>query len=373
MERNMLKENSGKITGIIKGIALLGLVYLFLVSIKLFGYSFKAMGSEAAEAIMQTVSNPFVGLITGILTTALVQSSSMTTSLVVGFVAGGAFGADPNIAIKLAIPIIMGANIGTSVTNTLVSMGHVGDSDEFERAFSSSIVHDFFNVLAVIVLFPLQYFFNILGILASFMSQGFVGIGGVKLFNPLGAIIKPVAKGIMHYIPVPWLGIIISLLLLFFALRYIVKVMKLLMLEKIEVLFDKYIFKTTTRALILGMLFTALVQSSSITTSLAVPLAAAGVVTIHQIFPFSLGANIGTTITALLAALSTGNTAAITIAFSHLLFNILGISIFLPLKNIPITMAMKFAQFSKTRKYLPVLYIIFLFFIIPGLLIYFMR
>jgi len=369
----MLNVKSGKISGILKGLALLSLIYLFLLSIKLFGYSFKAMGGGAAEAIMQMVSNPFVGLITGILTTALVQSSSMTTSLVVGFVAGGAFGADPAIAIQLAIPIIMGANIGTSVTNMLVSYGHVGDSDEFERAFATSVVHDFFNVLAVVVLFPLQYFFNILGVMASLMSNAFVGIGGVKLFNPLGVIIKPVAKAIMHYISVPWLGIVVSLILLFIALRYIVKVMKLMVLEKIEVLFDKYIFKTTLRALVLGMVFTAIVQSSSITTSLAVPLAAAGVVTIQKIYPYALGANIGTTITALLAALSTSNPTAITIAFSHLIFNMLGIAIFLPLKNIPITMAVKFAKWSKTRKYLPALYILLIFFIIPGLLIYFLR
>jgi sodium-dependent phosphate cotransporter len=205
------------------------------------------------------------------------------------------------------------------------------------------------------------------------MAKGFVGIGGVELFNPVGAIIKPVAKFIMHYIPVPWLGIVLSLVLLFFALRFIVKVMKMLVLEKIEILFDKYIFKTATRALVLGMVFTAIVQSSSITTSLAVPLAAAGVVTITQIYPYALGANIGTTITALLAALSTTNEAAVTIAFAHLLFNLLGIAIFLPLKKIPITMAVKFAEWSKTRKYLPALYILLIFFIIPGLLIYLLR
>lgn len=369
----MLELKSGKVSGILKGLALLFFVYLFLLSIKLFGGSFKAMGSDAAHAIMETVSNPFIGLITGILTTALVQSSSMTTSLVVGFVAGGAFGPDPEIAIRLAIPIVMGANIGTSVTNTLVSFGHVGDSDEFERAFSTSIVHDFFNILAVLVLFPLQYFFNIVGFLASIASKGFTGIGGVSLFNPVGAAIKPVAKFILHNIHHPWMGIVLSILLLFFALRYIVKVMKSMVLEKIELLFDKYIFKTTLRALVLGMLFTALVQSSSITTSLAVPLAAAGVVTIHQIYPYALGANIGTTITAMLAALTTGNPAAVTIAFSHLIFNILGISIFLPLKNIPISMAIKFARISKDKKYFPALYILLMFFIIPGLLIYIMR
>ncbi|MBN2282178.1 MAG: Na/Pi symporter [Candidatus Marinimicrobia bacterium] len=369
----MLELKTGRISGAFKGVALLGLVYLFLLSIQLFGGAFKMLGSDAAHAIMNTVSNPLIGLVVGVLTTALVQSSSLTTSLVVGFVAGGAFGDDPNIAIKLAIPIIMGANIGTSVTNTLVSFGSVGDSDEFERAFSASIVHDFFNILTVLVLFPLQYFFNVIGFLASIVARGFAGIGGVKMFNPIGAIIKPVEKLILHSFSTPWIGIMISILLLFFALRYIVKVMKSMVLEKIEILFDKYIFKTTLRALVLGMLFTTIVQSSSITTSLAIPLAAAGVVTIHQIFPYTLGANIGTTITALLAALATGNITAITIAFSHLIFNLLGISIFLPLKNLPVNAAIKFASISKTKKYFPILYIVVVFFLIPGLLIYFMR
>ncbi len=354
--------------------ALLGLIYIFLISIKLFGGAFKLMGAGYAESIVSTVSNPILGLVVGIFATSLVQSSSFTTSLVVGLVAAGAFGQDPDQAIFLAIPIIMGANIGTSVTNLLVSMGHVRRGDEFERALSASIVHDFFNLLAVIVLFPLQISFNILGIMAKFVAENFANVGGLTLFDPISVIIKPTVKAILHLFPtMPWISIIIAFAMLFMALYLIVKVMKSLVLHKIEAFFDQYIFKTQLRALLVGMIFTAIVQSSSITTSLVVPMAAAGIVTLKQIFPYDLGANLGTTITALLASLATGNVTAVTIAFSHLLFNLFGILIFLPLKQIPIKMALIFTKWSMKYRYVPLLYILFLFFIIPFGIIMIMR
>ena len=75
------------------------------------------------------------------------------------------------------------------------------------------------------------------------------------------------------------------------------------MLEKIESFFDQYIFKTAIRAIVFGSIITVMVQSSSITTSLVIPLAGAGVLSLRKIFPFTLGANIGTTITAWLISI----------------------------------------------------------------------
>jgi len=365
----MIKQNIQKYSkSILKILALIGLIYLFLLSVTLIGEVFKMMGKGTAETIMQTVSNPILGLVVGVFTTSLVQSSSLTTSLVVGLVAGQV------LTIDLAIPIIMGANIGTSVTNLLVSIGHITRSEEFERALSASIVHDFFNVLSVLVIFPLQYFFNVIGKTAEFASGFFVNIGGLKMVNPLSIILKPVAKAILNIFPnYPWIGIIIAFLLLFFALRYIVVVMKSLVLKKIEIFFDQYIFKTTMRALFLGMLFTAMVQSSSITTSLVVPLAAAGVLSLKKIFPYDLGANVGTTITAFLASLATNNADAVTIAFSHFIFNIMGIMIWLPLKRVPIYMAVVFSKWSVRHRWVPLVYILLVFFLIPLLLILLMR
>ncbi|MGB6866044.1 MAG: Na/Pi symporter, partial [Candidatus Aminicenantaceae bacterium] len=141
-------------------IFLLCFLYLFLFSIELMGTSLKMLGKGLAEALITTTTNPLIGLFVGVLSTSIVQSSSFTTSIVVGLVAGGA------LNVVNAIPIIMGANIGTSVTNILVSLTQIRRSVEFKLAFAAAIVHDFFNVLAVLVLFPLQYFTNFLGHMA---------------------------------------------------------------------------------------------------------------------------------------------------------------------------------------------------------------
>lgn len=370
----MLNDHKGTIYKIFRALALIALVYLFLVSVELLGDGFKSLGEGVAQAFLTTVSNPFLGLVVGIFSTSVVQSSSMTTSLVVGLVAGGAFGTDPDTAIRLAIPIIMGANIGTSVTNTVVSIGHISRKDEFQRAFSTSIVHDFFNLLAVITIFPLQLGFNFLGRIALFIEKIFEGAGGLEMADPLGKIIDPLVDYLMSLMSgVEWMAIIVALILLFITLRYIVKTMRSLVLHKIELFFDKYLFRNTFTAIALGFLFTAIVQSSSITTSLAVPLAGAGVLTIEQIYPYALGANIGTTVTTLLAAFATGNPASVTIAIAHLCFNLIGITIWLPLKMIPITLARKFSEITKKFQFFPFIYIIVTFFLIPLLLILIVR
>ena len=335
------------------------------------GASFKFFGKDFAKQLLATTANPFVGLFIGVLSTALVQSSSTVTSMAVGMVAGGA------LDVTRAIPIVMGANIGTSVTNTLVSVGHINRAEEFKRAFSASIVHDFFNVIAVIILFPLQLGTNFLGHGSELLAQALKDAGGFKLINPIKLIVKPAVKLIEQYSgifdsgkPSGTVMLIISVILLFIALRYLVVNLKALIIGRVEAFFDKTLFKNAGRALVLGLVLTVLVQSSSITTSLVVPLAGAGILTLRQIFPFTLGANIGTTVTAMMASLVTGNLAAVTVAFAHLLFNITGIVIIWPIKFIPLTLAEKLAEFSLKSKLIPVLYIAILFFIIPIILIY---
>ncbi len=334
------------------------------------GASFKFFGKGFAEQLMATTKNPFVGLFIGVLSTALVQSSSTVTSMAVGMVAGGA------LDVARAIPIIMGANIGTSVTNTLVSVGHINRADEFKRAFSASIVHDFFNVIAVIVLFPLQLTTDFLGHGSEIMANALKDAGGLKLINPIKMIVKPTVDFIQESTalsgtePSGTIMLIISVILLFVALRYLVVNLKALIIGRVEAFFDKTLFKNAGRALVLGLILTVMVQSSSITTSLVVPLAGAGILTLRQIFPFTLGANIGTTVTAMMASLVTGNLAAVTVAFAHLLFNITGIIVIWPIRFIPLALAEKLAEFSVKSKLVPLFYILILFFIIPIILIY---
>ncbi len=347
---------------------LLLLLYIFFVSIALMGASFKFFGKDFANTLLATTANPFIGLFIGVLATSLVQSSSTTTSMTVALVAGG------GLDVARAIPIIMGANIGTSVTNTLVSIGHISRPVEFKRAFAAATVHDFFNLIAVVVIFPLQLTTNFLGTTSSFLARTLQETGGLKFANPLKMAVSPsvnLIEGITHESGT--LMLIIAVLLLFVALRYIVVNLKLFIIGKIEVFFNETLFKNAPRAMFLGLVVTVLVQSSSITTSLAVPLAGAGILTLRQIFPMTLGANIGTTITAMLASLVTANIAAVTVAFAHLLFNIFGIMLIWPIRRVPLALANTLARFAVRSKIVPLVYVLMVFFLIPILLIYLAR
>ncbi|MCI0496425.1 Na/Pi symporter [candidate division KSB1 bacterium] len=332
------------------------------------GSAFKFFGQDFANQLIATTSNPLVGLVIGILSTSIVQSSSTTTSIVVGLVGAGA------LSIANAIPIIMGANVGTSVTNLLVSLGHISQKAEFRRAFGAAVVHDLFNLIAVLILFPIQCFTNLLGHFSQFLANAFQSIGGLHVISPIKIVTSPVIKIIEKLTGRSGIiELIISLVLLFIALRYLVKVLKSLFIGKMEVFFDKVIFKNALTSLLFGLILTALIQSSSITTSLIVPLVGAGILTLEQVFPYTLGANIGTTVTAMLASLATGDISAITVAFAHFCFNIIGVALIFPVRFIPISLAKWMADLSIKSKIYPLIYIAGIFFIFPLLVIYFMR
>ena len=363
-------------------IAIIAILYLFLLSVGMIGAGFKGLGSEFAKTLFTNEASPFIGLFIGILATGLFQSSSTTTSLVVGMVAGGTFGDDPVIAVSSAIPYIMGANIGTSITNTIVSVGHIGDKIEFKRAFSASIIHDFFNILSVSILFPLELLFGLISKSGIWLSSILIGSAEISFNSPIKAMTKPIVKMIQELldkqqiIDPSFLLLLMAISFLFFSLRNLTKLIKSLVMLRLESFFDTHIFKTTIRAMLFGVIITFMVQSSSITTSLVVPLAGAGILKLRQIFPYTLGANIGTTMTSILASLATGTVQSLSVAFGHLLFNVFGIALIWPipqLREIPITFSLKFAELATKNKIYPFLYIVIVFFIIPLLLITIVR
>lgn len=344
-------------------------LYLFLVGINGLSSGIKLLGGDFAKQVMSTTSNPFVSLFIGILATTLFQSSSTTTSLIVAMVGGG------TLTLGGAIPMIMGANIGTTVTNTIVSIGHLQRGNEFKRAFQAATVHDFFNVLAVIILLPIEIAFGLLEKSASWLGvQLFGTISTTEVFkSPVKIAIKWGAKKVqLLSFDNNILYILISVFITFLMLYFIVKLLRSLVLKKVEVFFDTYIFKTALRAMAFGVFLTISVQSSSITTSTVIPLAGAGVLTLRQIYPFTLGANIGTTVTALLASLSL-NVTAMVASFAHLFFNIFGILIIYLnpyLSEIPIKISEKFADLTLKNKFFPIIYLIVMFFIVPFLIIF---
>ncbi|KAM7374635.1 hypothetical protein PAMP_007281 [Pampus punctatissimus] len=143
------------------------LLYIFVCSLDILGSAFQLAGGRVAGDIFQEnaiLSNPVAGLVVGILATVLVQSSSTSTSIIVSLVSSGL------LDVQSAIPIIMGSNIGTSVTNTIVALMQAGEREEFERAFAGATVHDCFNWLSVLVLLPLEAMSGLL----RYLSQAVV-------------------------------------------------------------------------------------------------------------------------------------------------------------------------------------------------------
>jgi sodium-dependent phosphate cotransporter len=311
--------------------------------------------------------------------TALIQSSSTVTSIIVGLVAGG-------LPVSMAIPMIMGANIGTTITNTLVSLGHVRDKKEFKEAFAAATIHDFFNLLSVVIFLPLEIFFNILEKTSAVVAQFLVGgdsmsIKGLNFIKPITKPIISASKDLISSMGlesnmVGALMITLGIGLIFFAITFIGKLLKELMVGKAKQILHSTIGRGPISGITSGTIVTVLVQSSSTTTSLMVPLVGSGVFKVRDIYPFTLGANIGTCITALLAATAvSGENAvfAMQIAIVHLIYNVTGVIVIygIPfLRNIPLIMADKLATASSEKKLYAVSYIVGVFFIVPGLLVF---
>lgn len=348
----------------------LGLLYLFLMSISLLGGSFKLLGKGIAEGLIATTSNPFAGLLIGIFTTAIVQSSSLTTSLVVALVSGGA------LTVENAVPIVMGANIGTTITCTIVALGHIGRSDEFERAYGGALLHDVFNIMSVAIIFPIQLATGFLQKVGGFLSSIFYGSQTTGFDSPVKIVVKPAVKAIQHILSDTMgfsemttgiASILLALFFIFVALTFMVKFMRQATATRLEHWVHRIFSANAYIILVIGIVVTSIIQSSSITTSMLVPMLGAGLVTLEQVFPMTVGANIGTTVTALLATLA-GNQAGLTIAFVHLVFNCCGtLILFVPpfMRRIPPRITRFLAgQFVRRKKLVPV-YIVSIFFVIP--------
>lgn len=366
--------HSEKIKVSLKIILVLTCVYFFLVSIGLMGTAFKGFGKGFAENLIATTSNPFIGLFIGILATSLIQSSSTTTSIIVGMVASGV------LTVENAIPIIMGANIGTTVTSMIVSLAHIGRREEFKRAVTGSAVHDFFNIMCVCIMFPLELTFGFLSKAASWMSSIFANVGGIKFTSPIKLVTEPtihLIKDLVLKVDIfknaTYIVLLaISIIFLFLALYFIVKTMRSLIVKRAEIVLNNVLGKHAILTIFAGLILTAIIQSSSITTSLMVPLVAAGILTVEMLLPITMGANIGTTVTAILASFATGNISAITVAFVHFLFNVIGVCCIYPIKklrNIPIFLAKRLGNLAFKKRSYVIIYVLLMFFILPGLLI----
>ena len=342
------------------------------------GDGFALLGGDLLQTFFRATENPFLGLIVGILATSVVQSSSVTTALIVGLVAAP----DNPLPVANAIPMVMGANFGTTITNTVVALAHVRHKDEFKRAFAVSTIDDFFELASVIVILPLEIATGFLRHTAEVLAGMLVGVGGLDFEGPVRMALKfgwaqivrsvdwafempPAAKGVVL--------ILISGILIYGGLVSLVRLMRTKLKSRAASVVDWALGRAAIVGMLVGLLVTVIVQSSSVTTSLLVPLAGAGLLSLERAFPVVLGANLGTTMTALLAALATtgpNSQAGLTIAVVHLLYNLTGILvIYCPpaLRRIPLAACRWIAGVAEVSAFWALLYVILLFYGLPFL------
>lgn len=321
-------------------------LYFFLLGLDLLGTGAKVMGGCTAGELFGDDTNPVAGLMIGILATVFLQSSSTTTSIVVSLVGAS------SVSVSQGIYMVMGANIGTSVTNTLVAMGQMGDGDQLERAFAGATVHDMFNFLSVGVFFPVELITGYLRRLTGALVKNFETKDGTKWVGPIKKLVGPLTKKIIianknvikgvakggdcgdfypivcedpddpTYATCSQVGLIacnsggacpaffqatatrrddqisgttafiLGLVILFICLFGMVAILQRMMLDSSTRIIHKATSINGYLAILVGMGVTMVVQSSSIVTSSLTPLVGIGVLRLEEMFPLTIGANI---------------------------------------------------------------------------------
>ena len=357
-----------------RAILVLALLYLFLVGVATLESGIAALGAGFQEGLLAQVAHPLSGLSAGILATVLVQSSSVSTATIVGLVGAGTLG------VPEAVPMIMGANIGTTVTNTLAALGNIRRSEEFRRGFAGATMHDMFNLLAVVIILPLELVTGIVSRVALALTGVLRGteIDVVPGPSPIRRAVRLPVELLEQVIDPETIGrvagvllLVVGLGLIFLALGFITRNMRRLIAGALERSMNRVIGRGGGAiGILLGIVVTFLVQSSTITTSILVPLVAAGILTLPNAYPITLGANVGTTITALLASLAVLRPEGLTIALVHTLFNLLALAILYPvpkLRLVPVRAAEWLADQAVSHRSIVAVYVLGLFILLPVL------
>ncbi len=370
MESNQIIAQKDKTRDNIRiGLYIAGTFLLFVLALDLMTSSLQHLGKNAIDTIVFATANPFTGLFIGLLITAILQSSSTTTALTVALVASG------SITLENATPVIMGANVGTTITSTIVSLGFINKKNEFRRAVAAGTYHDFFNILTVIILFPLEYHYGFLSSMAQGISNLF-HTGETVIANPAPhswISFEWITGFLIKFIPVPFFLATVALVLLFVSVLIFRRLISNLLDARLPETFSRFFFKSPLKSFAWGLITTSAIRSSTITTSVVVPIVAKKIVRLKQAAPFIMGANVGTTVTAIIAALLyTNSSETLSIALVHFLFNCIGVLVFFPLsllRKIPIALARAMGKLTLKYRLAGLVYLLTTFFFLPFSLI----
>ncbi|ELV13117.1 Sodium-dependent phosphate transport protein 2C [Tupaia chinensis] len=407
----------------LKACGLLGSLYFFICSLDTLSSAFQLLGSKVAGDIFKdnvVLSNPVAGLVIGVLVTVLVQSSSTSSSIVVSMVASQL------LTVQASVPIIMGVNVGTSITSTLVSMAQSGDRDEFRRAFGGSAVHGIFNWLTVLVLLPLECAAAVLQRLseltlaATHLQPGAQAPDILKvLTRPLthlivqldtdvisgsatnsslikrwcgtrgeltqgnssecGAFSPCTGNGSAPTDRLPCRHLFASVALSDLAVGFVLLAGSLLVLCSCLVLIVK-LLNSVLRGRVAQAVKTVINADFPfpwgwLSGYLAIlvwwaPASRVGVISLERAYPLFLGSNIGTTTTALLAALASPSAmlpSAVQVALIHFFFNLAGIVLWyvVPVLRLPIPLAKRFGDLTARYRWVAVAYLLLSFLLLP--------
>lgn len=341
-------------------------IFFFLFAIKLLVASLGNFSDLLQANLLSTTLDPFVGLFIGLLATAIIQSSSTTSTMTVAMVATG------TLSIQESVPIILGANIGTTLTSTIVALGFISDKFAFRKAISAGVIHDFYNIVLVIILFPLELYYGVLSNTSIYLQELILGNGRIesnfrfdKLFD--FGITRVVVEAINNQL----IMMLLALVILFVSIKLLTSVIQKSIIGDSKNKLQRFIFEKPWKSFGWGVAITSAIQSSSVTTSLVVPLVATHKLKLRNVFPFIIGANLGTTITALIAA-SFSSKIALSIALTHLIVNLVGAVLFMSitrLRGLLIGFTKRFSMVLSNRRALGLVYILLTFFLIPFLLI----
>jgi solute carrier family 34 (sodium-dependent phosphate cotransporter) len=342
--------------------------FLFFFALHLLQSSFEHLGNDTITTIIKATANPFTGFFIGLLVTAIIQSSSTTTAFVVALVGS------QSLSLEDGIPIIMGANVGTTITSLIVSFAFISKGKEFKRAVSCASYHCFFNLLTLLLLFPLEYYYGFLSSISSTIAHGLYGPNDATNQTLSLKVMDPVTNRIFNAIPNMWIVVSLAFLMLFGSILLFRRTISKVLKAHSPNAFSRFFFKGNSRALGWGILITAAIRSSTITTSVVVPMVAKKITNLRQAAPFIMGANLGTTITAFLALLfNVNSTTALSIAIAHFLFNLIGVLLFFPipaLKKLPVELALRMGRLTEKYRATIFVFVLAVFFLIPFSLIY---
>ncbi|MEU3497016.1 hypothetical protein ABZ747_26430 [Kitasatospora cineracea] len=210
-------------TAVLGWLGVAGLIYLLICAVSIISRGFAGLGGDAAHTMFAFAANPWVGLSVGVLGTVLIQSSTTTTAIAVTAVGSGA------LPIEGAVPIILGANVGTTVTTSLVALTFIGNRTEFRRALGASTVHDFYNWLALLLFFPVELIWHPLQRISRALTDALYGtdwLPNPAHFNVVRSVTRPVEHAVVHGTAQvsaalgPLFTIVIGAALILIAVRY---------------------------------------------------------------------------------------------------------------------------------------------------------